>query len=84
MEIILERKLSDRRIFPAIDITRSGTRREELLLSESELNKIWILRKILNPNNPVEAMEFLLDKMRRTKTNKQFLEAMRGTALSGD
>jgi len=84
MEIILERKLSDRRIFPAIDITRSGTRREELLLSETELNKIWILRKILNPNNPVEAMEFLLDKMRRTKTNKQFLEAMRGTALSGD
>jgi transcription termination factor Rho len=84
MEIILERKLSDRRIFPAIDITRSGTRREELLLSETELNKIWILRKILNPNNPVEAMEFLLDKMRRTKTNKQFLEAMRGSALSGD
>jgi transcription termination factor Rho len=84
MEIILERKLSDRRIFPAIDVTRSGTRREELLLSETELNKIWILRKILNPNNPVEAMEFLLDKMRRTKTNKQFLEAMRGSALSGD
>jgi len=84
MEIILERKLSDRRIFPAIDITRSGTRREELLLSEAELNKIWILRKILNPNNPVEAMEFLMDKMKRTKSNKQFLEAMRGSAMSGD
>jgi transcription termination factor Rho len=84
MEIILERKLSDRRIFPAIDITRSGTRREELLLSEAELNKIWILRKILNPNNPVEAMEFLMDKMKRTKSNKQFLEAMRGSAMNGD
>ncbi len=84
MEIILERKLSDRRIFPAIDITRSGTRREELLLSEGELNKIWVLRKILNPNNPVEAMEFLLDKMKRTKSNKQFLEAMRGSAMNGD
>ncbi len=78
MEIILDRKLADRRVFPAFDITRSGTRREELLLTEEELNKIWILRKILSPNNPVEAMEFLLDKMRRTKTNKAFLESMKG------
>ena len=84
MEIILDRKLAERRIFPAIDITRSGTRREELLLSESELNKIWVLRKILNPNNPAEAMEFLLDKMRRAKTNKIFLDAMRGTATNDD
>jgi transcription termination factor Rho len=80
MEIILDRKLADRRVFPAFDITRSGTRREELLLTEEELNKVWILRKILNPNNPVDAMEFLLDKMRRTKSNKAFLESMKGTA----
>jgi len=80
MEIVLDRKLADRRVFPAFDITRSGTRREELLLSEADLNKVWILRKILNPNNPVEAMEFLLDKMRRAKSNKAFLESMKGTA----
>ncbi len=79
-EIILDRKLADRRVFPAFDITRSGTRREELLLTEEELNKVWILRKILNPNNPVDAMEFLLDKMRRTKSNKAFLDSMKGTA----
>ncbi|HVZ79668.1 MAG TPA: transcription termination factor Rho [bacterium] len=77
-EIILDRKLAERRVFPAFDITRSGTRREELLMSDEELNKVWVLRKILNPNNPVEAMEFLLDKMRRTKTNKAFLESMKG------
>jgi transcription termination factor Rho len=80
MEIILDRKLADRRVFPAFDVTRSGTRREELLMTEEELNKVWILRKILNPNNPVEAMEFLLDKMKRTKSNKAFLEAMKGSA----
>jgi transcription termination factor Rho len=79
MEIILDRKLADRRVFPAFDVTRSGTRREELLMTEEELNKVWILRKILNPNNPVDAMEFLLDKMRRTKSNKAFLESMKGT-----
>ena len=79
MEIVLDRRLADRRVFPAIDITRSGTRREELLLTDEELNKVWILRKILNPNNPVEAMEFLLDKIKRTKTNKAFLESMKGT-----
>ena len=79
MEIILDRKLADRRVFPAFDITRSGTRREELLMTDEELNKVWILRKILNPNNPVEAMEFLLDKMRRNKSNKAFLESMKGT-----
>jgi len=78
-EIVLDRKLAERRIFPAFDITRSGTRREELLLTEEELNKVWILRKILNPNNPVDAMEFLLDKMRRTKSNKAFLDSMKGT-----
>ena len=81
-EIVLDRKLADRRVFPAFDITRSGTRREELLMSDEDLNKVWILRKILNPNNPVEAMEFLLDKMRRTKTNKAFMESMKGPAVN--
>jgi transcription termination factor Rho len=76
MELVLDRDLSDRRIFPAIDVNRSGTRKEELLLKEDELNKIWILRKILSEFDSVEAMEFILDKMRGTKTNKIFLEAM--------
>ncbi len=76
MELVLNRELSDRRIFPAIDVNKSGTRKEELLLSEEELNKVWILRKILAELDPVEAMEFLLDKMRGTKTNKEFLQSM--------
>lgn len=75
-EIVLDRKLSDRRIFPAIDVNRSGTRREELLLDEEELNRVWILRKILSEFTTVEAMEFLLEKMRGTKSNKEFLRAM--------
>jgi transcription termination factor Rho len=76
MEIILDRKLADRRIFPAIDINRSGTRKEELLLPPEELNRIWILRKLLSPLNPVDAMEFLLDKMHGTKNNPEFLGSM--------
>ncbi len=76
MELVLNRDLSDRRIFPAIDVNRSGTRREDLLLKEEELAKIWILRKILSDFNPVEAMEFLLDKIRGTKNNKEFLNNM--------
>jgi transcription termination factor Rho len=76
MELVLDRKLADRRIFPAIDINRSGTRREELLLEKDVLNKVWILRKFLNELNPVEAMEFLTNKMAETKTNKKFLEMM--------
>jgi transcription termination factor Rho len=76
MEIVLNRDLSDRRIFPAIDVNRSGTRREDLLLKEDDLQKIWILRKILSEFNPIEAMEFILDKMRGTKTNKDFLNNM--------
>lgn len=76
MELVLNRDLSDRRIFPAIDVNRSGTRREELLLKEEELQKIWILRKILSEYSPVEAMEWLLDKMRGTKNNKEFLANM--------
>ena len=76
MELVLDRKLSDKRIFPAIDINRSGTRKEELLITESDLRKIWILRKFLSEMNAVEAMEFLVDKMSGTKTNKKFLESM--------
>jgi len=76
MEIVLNRDLSDRRIFPAIEVNKSGTRREELLMKEDELAKIWILRKILSDFSPVEAMEFLLDKMRGTKNNKEFLNNM--------
>ncbi len=76
MELVLDRKLSDKRIFPAIDINRSGTRKEELLLGESDLRKIWILRKFLSEMNSVEAMEFLVDKMSATKTNKKFMESM--------
>jgi transcription termination factor Rho len=76
MEVNLDRKLSDRRIFPAVDINRSGTRKEELLIEEEVLNRIWILRKLLAPLTPVDSMEFLLEKMRGTKTNKDFLDSM--------
>jgi len=76
MEIILDRKLADRRIFPAIDINRSGTRKEELLLPPEDLNRIWILRKLLSPLNQVDSMEFLLDKMQGTKSNPDFLGSM--------
>ncbi|KAA3614914.1 MAG: transcription termination factor Rho [Calditrichaeota bacterium] len=76
MELVLDRRLSDRRIFPSIDINKSGTRKEELLLTKEELSRIWILRKLLNEMNIVEGMEFLLDKMRETKDNKDFLRSM--------
>ncbi|MGC9196838.1 MAG: transcription termination factor Rho [Syntrophobacteraceae bacterium] len=76
MEIVLDRKLADRRIFPAIDINKSGTRKEELLIAPEDLNRIWILRKLLSPLNPIDAMEFLLDKMHGTKTNADFLASM--------
>jgi len=78
MEMVLDRRLADRRIFPAIDINRSGTRREEILLSEDVLNKVWVLRKFLAEMNPIEAMEFLLDRIRKSKTNDKFLESMKG------
>jgi transcription termination factor Rho len=75
-EIILDRKLSDKRVFPAIDITRSGTRKEDLLLSKADLSKVWILRRILDPMGPSDGMEFLLDKLRQTKNNADFFETM--------
>ncbi|UCG66072.1 MAG: transcription termination factor Rho [Deltaproteobacteria bacterium] len=76
MEVNLDRKLSDRRIFPALDINRSGTRKEELLIEEEVLNRIWILRKLLAPLTPVDSMEFLLEKIRGTKSNQEFLDSM--------
>jgi transcription termination factor Rho len=76
MEIYLERKLADRRVFPAIDINRSGTRKEELLLPPESLNRIWLLRKVLQPLNTIDAMEFLLEKMRETDNNVEFLNSM--------
>jgi transcription termination factor Rho len=75
-EIILDRRLSDKRVYPSIDMFRSGTRKEELLLPDVVLNKIWILRRFLNDKPIVEAMEFLLEKMAKTKTNQKFLESM--------
>jgi len=78
MEIVLDRKMSDRRIYPAFDIDRSGTRKEDLLLSKEERNKAWILRKLLSPMNTIDAMEFMLVKMRGTKTNSEFFDLMNG------
>jgi len=76
MEIHLDRKLVDKRVFPAIDIIKSGTRKEELLHTKEDLNRIWVLRKVLNPLSPVEAMELLIDKLNKTKSNAEFLAAM--------
>jgi transcription termination factor Rho len=76
MEIHLDRRLVDKRVFPAIDIHKSGTRREDLLLDEFSLNRLYILRKFLASLNPVETMEVLQDKMKGTKSNKEFLESM--------
>ncbi|MCX7879821.1 MAG: transcription termination factor Rho [Ignavibacteria bacterium] len=76
MELVLDRRISDRRIFPAIDVNRSGTRKEELLLTQEELNRVWILRKLLSDMQPVEAMEFLLEKMKGTRSNRDFLQSM--------
>jgi len=75
-EIILDRKLVDKRVFPAIDIQRSGTRKEELLIPREDLTRIWVLRKVLNPLSPVEAMELLIDKLNKTKSNGEFLANM--------
>jgi transcription termination factor Rho len=76
MEVILDRKLVDKRVFPAIDIQRSGTRKEELLIPKEDLSRIWVLRKVLNPLSPTEAMELLIDKLGKTKQNADFLQNM--------
>jgi len=76
MELVLDRKISERRIFPAIDVNRSGTRREELLMTSDELAKVWVLRKVLSEDTPIEAMETLLDRMKSTKSNQEFLKSL--------
>ena len=77
MELHLNRKIAEKRVFPAIDFNRSGTRREELLTKTDELQKMWILRKIVHPMGEIDAMEFLIDKLAMTKTNDEFFDAMR-------
>jgi transcription termination factor Rho len=76
MELVLDRRLSDKLVYPAVDIFRSGTRKEELLIDKKDLDKIWILRKFLNEKPLLEAMDFLLEKMKKTKSNEQFLKSM--------
>jgi len=76
MEVHLDRKLVDKRVFPAIEINKSGTRKEELLVPKDELNRIWVLRKVLNPLSPVESMELIIDKLSKTNTNAEFLSSM--------
>jgi len=76
MEINLDRRISDRRLFPAINIKKSGTRKEELLLTEEELQKIWILRKVINPMDDIEIIELLVDRMKKSKNNEAFLKSM--------
>ena len=78
MELVLDREIANRRIFPAVDIQKSGTRKEELLLPKEELNRVWVLRKVLNQLSPTEAMELLLDKLSKTKANADFLNSMSG------
>ena len=76
-ELILDRKLSDKRVFPSIDVTKSGTRKEELLVSKDDLSKMWILRKILMPMGVNDSMEFLIDKIKGSKNNADFFESMK-------
>ena len=76
MEVHLDRRLADKRIFPSIDINQSGTRKEELLVQKDTLSKMWMLRRILMPMGVVDGMEFLLDKMKQTKTNNEFYDSM--------
>ena len=81
MEINLDRRLVDRRVYPAIDLSRSGTRKEELLFAEDEITGSHLLRKVMSQMNPVEAMEFLVDKVKKTKSNKDFLKMMRAARV---
>ena len=76
MELWLDRKLSDRRIYPAIDVNRSGTRKEELLLDSDELPKVWLLRKVMNEMNITEVMELIIERMKKTKSNREFLATL--------
>jgi len=80
LEVNLDRRLADKRVFPAIDINRSGTRKEELLMPKDELNRVWILRKVLSQLSPVEAMELIIDKLSKTKSNGEFLASMSASA----
>ena len=75
-EIHLDRRLSDKRLFPAIDLQRSGTRKEELLLSKEDLSRIWVMRRVLNPLSPVEQMEVVLERLEKAKSNAEFLASM--------
>jgi transcription termination factor Rho len=84
MEINLDRKLSDRRLFPAMSIKKSGTRKEELLLTEEEMQKIWVLRKVINPMDDTEIMELLIDRMRKSKNNEAFLRSMNTGSAGSD
>jgi transcription termination factor Rho len=77
MEVQLERKLADRRMYPAINVTKSGTRKEDLITDQEDLAKLWILRKLLGPMEPIEAMEFLMDRLKATKTNAEFFDTMK-------
>ncbi|MDQ3001901.1 MAG: transcription termination factor Rho, partial [Fibrobacterota bacterium] len=78
MELILDRRISEKRIWPAIDVFKSGTRKEELLMTPDDLRRVWILRRYLQDLSPVEIMEFLVDKLKSTKNNKEFLDSMNG------
>ena len=78
MEIHLDRKLADKRVFPAIDLQKSGTRKEELLMPRDELNRVYILRRVLSPLSPVETMELLLDRLGKSRSNAEFLASMSG------
>jgi transcription termination factor Rho len=78
-EIHLDRRLSDKRLFPAIDLQRSGTRKEELLISKEDLNRIWVMRRVLNPLSPVEQMEVVLERLEKSKSNAEFLASMQSS-----
>jgi transcription termination factor Rho len=84
MEINLDRRISDRRLFPAINIKKSGTRKEELLLTEDELQKIWVLRKAINSMDDVEIIEMLVDRMKKSKNNEAFLRSMNTGSAASD
>ena len=75
-EVVLDRKAADKRVFPAIDIARSGTRKEDLLVNKDQLKKMYVLRRILNPMGTIDAVEFMVDKLRATKTNGEFFQSM--------